>query len=111
MVDDVVGIDPSNHGTLDVPVVCAVGCAPAFWQQGPVSAFLTALNAGPETWSGISYTQMYTATDEVVVPNLGPAASSALHTGTGRIANVLAQSICPVHVAEHLTMGTVDPVG
>ena len=112
MVDDLVAIDPSNHGTLDAFAVCAVGgCAPAFWQQRAGSKLLTALNKGAETYAGISYTSMYTATDEVVVPNLGPAASSALHTGAGRISNVLVQSICPVHVADHLIMGTTDPVG
>ncbi|SHF48828.1 Triacylglycerol esterase/lipase EstA, alpha/beta hydrolase fold [Jatrophihabitans endophyticus] len=111
MVDDVVGIDPSNHGTYDAHVVCAVGgCAPAIWQQRTGSAFLTALNTGGETFAGLSYTQMYTALDEVVVPNFDPVASSALHTGSGRISNVLVQSICPGHVAEHLSMGTFDPV-
>ena len=39
-----------------------------------------------------------------------PAPSSALTTGEGRRANVLVQSICPVHVSEHLSMGTSDPV-
>ncbi|MBF4161289.1 esterase/lipase family protein [Nocardioides acrostichi] len=113
MVDDLVGLDPSNHGTLDAHPICALpgGCAPAFWQQRTGSDFLTALNDGPETWAGISYTQIYTATDEVVVPNVDPAASSALHTGAGAISNVMVQSICPVHVSEHLSMGTSDPVG
>ena len=111
MVDDVIGIDPSNHGTLDAQAVCSLPCAAAFWQQRTGSAFLTALNRGGETFAGISYTQVYTATDEVVVPNLGPAASSSLHTGGGRIANILVQSICPVHVSDHLSMGTFDPVG
>ncbi|GGF45672.1 lipase [Marmoricola endophyticus] len=112
MVDDMVGIDPSNHGTLDAYAVCAVGgCAPAFWQQQTGSRFLKALNAEQETYAGISYTQMYTATDEIVVPNLGPAPSSALTTGAGARSNTLVQSICPVHVADHLTMGTSDAVG
>lgn len=110
LVDDVIGIDPSNHGTLDSVVVCTIGCAPAFWQQRTGSAFLTALNTGPETWPGISYTQVYSLTDEVVIPNFGTAASSRLSTGRGRITNIAVQSICPAHVAEHLTMGTIDPV-
>ncbi|MQA87922.1 MAG: lipase [Streptosporangiales bacterium] len=111
MVDDLVGLDPSNHGTLDSYAVCVTGCAPAFFQQGTGSRFLEALNSVQETFAGISYTQIYTITDEVVAPNLGPKASSALRTGDGQIANVAVQRICPVHVAEHLTMGTVDPVG
>ena len=113
MVDDMIGLDPSNHGTLDAYPVCAAhgGCAPAFWQQQTGSRFLAALNAGQETYAGIAYTQVYTATDEVVVPNFPPAASSALRTGPGEKSNVLVQSICPVHVSEHLSMGTSDPVG
>ncbi|WP_224392687.1 triacylglycerol lipase [Pseudonocardia sp. ICBG1293] len=112
MVTDVIGIDPSNHGTLDAYPVCGPGCVPAFWQQRTGSRFLTALNDGPETFAGIDYTVVYTVTDEVVVPNLPPAASSELRRdGAGRVANVAVQSICPVHVAEHLSMGTTDPVG
>ena len=110
MVDDVVSIDPSNHGTLDTFALCALGCAPSFWQQTIGSNFLTALNAGQETYAGISYTEIYSEMDEVVVPNFGPKASSALHTGPGRITNIAVQSVCAAHVAEHLTMGTVDPV-
>jgi hypothetical protein len=111
MVDDVVSIDPSNHGTLDTFALCAAGCAPSFWQQTVGSNLLTALNAGQETYAGISYTEIYSIMDEVVVPNVGARASSALHTGPGRIRDVAVQSVCPAHVAEHLTMGTVDPVG
>ena len=70
-----------------------------------------ALNSGPETWAGISYTQVYTATDEVVFPNFDPIASSPLTTGAGAIRNVQVQSICPLHLSEHLSMGTTDPVG
>ena len=111
MVDDLVGLDPSNHGTLDAYPICLPGCAPAFWQQQTGSKFLQKLNEGQETYAGISYTQVYTATDEVVVPNFGPFASSRLTTGPGAKSNVLVQSICPVHVSEHLSMGTSDPVG
>jgi len=109
-VDDYVGIDGSNHGTLDAYPVCTVGCAPAVWQQQTGSRFLTALNDGPETFAGISYTEVYTLTDEVVVPNLPPAPSSSLFTGAGAISNIPVQSICPAHLADHLTMGSIDPV-
>lgn len=109
MVDDVIGIDPSNHGSAIDPV-CQIGCAPALWQQRTGSAFLRALNSGAETWRGISYTQVYTLTSELVVPNFGASASSPLRTGAGRISNIPVQKICPAHLAEHLTMGTIDPV-
>jgi hypothetical protein len=109
MVDDVVGIDPSNHGTLDANTICALPCQPSIWQQRRNSHFLTALNAHGETWSGIDYSVIYSKTDEVVVPNFGPAVSSKLSTGSGRIVNTAVQSICPLDISEHLAMGTYDP--
>lgn len=111
MVTDVIGIDPSNHGTLDAVPVCVPGCPPAVHQQTTGSRFLTALNSGGETFAGIDYTVVYTLTDEVVFPNLPPAASSELHTGEGRISNVAIQQICPAQPSEHLSMGSTDPVG
>jgi hypothetical protein len=111
MVDDLIGMSPSNHGTVDAIPGCAAGCAPAFWQQRTGSNFLRALNSYQETFPGISYTSVYTRTDEVVVPNLGPAASSSLHGGGGRIANVAIQDVCPADVSEHLAIGTYDNTG
>jgi pimeloyl-ACP methyl ester carboxylesterase len=108
MVDDVVGLSPSNHGTLDAIPLCAIGCAPAIWQQRSNAAFIAALNSAQETFPGISYTDVYTNTDEVVVPNIGPAASSSLHGGGGQITNVAIQQVCPLDVTEHLGIGTYD---
>jgi triacylglycerol esterase/lipase EstA (alpha/beta hydrolase family) len=112
LVDDLVGLAPSNHGTTLAPAVCSLTCAPAFWQQRDTAAFVAALNSGAETFAGIDYTSVFTALDEVVIPN-GDATtgSSALRTGDGRRSNVLVQDVCPLHVADHLTLGTSDPVG
>lgn len=112
LVDDVVGLAPSNHGTAIADAVCAPGrCAPSFWQQKYESPLMQALNSVRETFSGVSYTNVYTTTvDEVVQPNLSPAGSSSLHTGGGHIANVALQDICPAHVADHLATGTYDPI-
>lgn len=116
IVDDLVGIAPSNHGTVDADVLCLLGCAPAVHQQRPASAFLTALNAGSETFAGIDYTQIYTRlVDEVVVPNFSPDGSSALRSdtaggGDGTIANIAVQDVCALRPSDHLTIGTVDPV-
>ncbi|GAB3565111.1 alpha/beta fold hydrolase [Amycolatopsis endophytica] len=109
-VDDLVGLAPSNHGTVVAQAVCLPGCAPAFWQQRTGAAFLTALNSGAETWAGIDYTNVYTILDEVVAPNLDDNGSSSLHTGQGRISNIGLQEVCPAHVADHLTTGTSDGV-
>jgi pimeloyl-ACP methyl ester carboxylesterase len=111
LVYDYVGIDPSNHGTLDAYPVCALGgCAPAIWQQQTGSRFLAALNAGGETFAGIDYSTIFSRTDEVVTPNLDAHGSSALHTGGGTIVNLAAQEVCPLDLSEHLAMGTYDPV-
>lgn len=108
MVDDLVGVSPSNHGTLDAIPACAQSCASAFWQQRSNAAFIAALNSAQETFPGISYTDIYTNSDEVVVPNFGPAASSSLSGGGGAIVNVPIQSVCPADLTEHLGVGIYD---
>ncbi len=110
LVGDLVGIDPSNHGTLDAQTACQAQCPPAYWQQATNAHFLQALNSGAETFSGIDYTVIFSRTDEVVVPNLDASGSSSLHTGAGEIANIAVQQICPGDVSEHLAMGSYDPV-
>jgi hypothetical protein len=111
MVDDVIGFSGSNHGTTTLGDACAPGCPPADWQQGYESTFIRALNSYAETLPGISYTEIYSHTDEVVDPaDNNQDASAALHTGGGMITNIATQAICPGDVDEHLTIGTVDPV-
>ncbi|MGN6722877.1 MAG: lipase family alpha/beta hydrolase [Marmoricola sp.] len=112
MVDDVIGMAPSNHGTVDAYALClpVTGCAPAIWQQETNSHFYGALNSGAETFAGISYTNIYTVLDEVVVPNFNESGSSSLHTGAGQIANISVQSVCPGHITDHLLIGISDPV-
>lgn len=113
MVDDVIGMAGSNHGTT-ARTACYPGqtsCPPAVWQQAATAQFIAALNSGAETFSGISYTEIFTHTDEVVQPNDTDAdSSSALHTGDGLITNVATQDICPADPYEHLDVGTIDPV-
>jgi triacylglycerol esterase/lipase EstA (alpha/beta hydrolase family) len=111
LVDDVVGLDPSNHGTLDAVASCQFPCPVADRQQATGSAFLTALNSGAETFAGVDYTVVFSRTDEVVVPNLDATGSSSLHTGAGHIANIAVQDICPNDTSEHLAMGSYDAVG
>jgi pimeloyl-ACP methyl ester carboxylesterase len=110
MVDDQIGFAPSNHGTIDAGPLCAVGCAPAIWQQRDNAEFIKALNSRQETFPGISYTEVYSHLDEVVVPNLDDSGSSPVHGGGGDITNVAVQSICPLDTNEHLLIGTIDPV-
>ncbi|CCG01962.1 lipase family alpha/beta hydrolase [Blastococcus saxobsidens] len=111
LVDDVIGLSPSNHGTVVADVACQESCTPANHQQASLSRFMQALNSGAESFPGIDYTVAYTATDEIVVPNTPPNASSALRTGQGRIANIALQEICPTNTADHFAIGSYDPVG
>ena len=108
MLDDVIGIAPSNHGTTAGRSTCVPDCAPAFWQQRDDSEFIKALNSYQETFAGISYTQIYTHTDQVVTPNSDDTGSSSLHTGNGQITNVAIQDVCPTDASDHLAIGTVS---
>lgn len=108
MVDELIGMAPSNHGTTALKG-CVEGvttCAPAIWQQLAGSHFTKALNSRAETFRRISYTVITTERDQLVTP----MSSSFLRTGGGRIANIPVQSICPADVWEHNFVGTVDPV-
>lgn len=114
MVEDVIGLAPSNHGTtVGGPGACRDGCPAADWQQFQGAAFFKALNSRTETFPGISYSNIYTHTDELVKPDTGSTpsdCSSCLFTGAGRISNVATQNVCPNDRDEHLMVGTVDPV-
>ena len=112
MVEDVIGIDGTNHGTTQQAPGCAgIGCPPADWQQGADSAFIHALNSRAETVPGISYTEIYTRRDEVATPDYDAAhCTSCLHTGRGAITNVATQQLCPGDLNEHNTAGTIDPI-
>jgi pimeloyl-ACP methyl ester carboxylesterase len=108
MVDDQIGFAPSNHGTKAAELACAFGCAAADWQQSDKSQFIAALNSYQETFPGISYTEIYTHTDEVVFPNFDDTGSSSIHGGGGEITNAAIQDLCPLDVSEHLAIGTQD---
>jgi triacylglycerol esterase/lipase EstA (alpha/beta hydrolase family) len=111
MVDDVIGFAPSNHGTTLAGPTCGKACSAANWQQADTSNFMKALNSRQETFKGISYTNVYTRTDEIVQPNQNAqTGSSSLRTGDGRITNVATQEVCPTDVFEHLLVGLIDPV-
>jgi pimeloyl-ACP methyl ester carboxylesterase len=111
VVDDLIGLAPSNHGTETAKPACERECVPAYHQQRSDAAFIAALNSYQETFTGVDYTVAYTWGDEVVTPNVGPVASSPVHGNAGRVSNIALQQICPGHVADHFTIGTTDPVG
>ena len=110
MVDDQIGLAPSNHGTPGADPLCTFSCAAADWQQRDISNFIKALNSYQETFPGISYTQIYSHFDEIVTPNSNDMGSSSLHGGGGQITNEAIQDICPADPSEHLAIGTQDNV-
>ncbi len=110
LVEDVIGLAPSNHGTLDADVACQLPCAAAAWQQRTDSDFLRALNSFQETFIGIDYTSVITDQDEVVLPPTSGFLSTS--TGSGSIANYRVQGLCgPLYVSDHVKLGSFDPAG
>lgn len=121
LVDDAIGLAPTNHGTAVLRYVCAFGtvcanalcpasCVPALWQQADNSRFTAALNSHRKTFAGISYSAIYSRTDEFVQPNLDDSGTSSLRGGEGDVANVALQDVCPLHVADHLQTAVWDPI-
>jgi triacylglycerol lipase len=98
LVNDLIGLVPSNHGTTQplAPYAGDAGCVSCD-QQTAGSSFLTELNAGDETPGNISYTQVTTRYDEVVMPYR----SAYLEAGP-RTTNVTLQDRCPLDITDHL---------
>jgi triacylglycerol lipase len=98
-VDDLIGLAPSNHGTYHWLLLGITGIfCPACAQQGNGSPFITDLNWGDETPGNISYTNVITAYDEVVVPST----SGYLWGWPDQVSNLKIQDYCPFTVVEHI---------
>jgi len=100
LVEDLVGLAPSNHGTT-IPSALVPGSAercPSCAQQAAGSPFLEALNDPDETPGDVDYTQVVTRYDTVVVPY-----TSGFLAGD-RSTNITLQDRCAANTAEHLTI-------
>jgi triacylglycerol esterase/lipase EstA (alpha/beta hydrolase family) len=108
-VHTLVGLAPSNHGTtLDGLLTLASyipgssiflrTLCPACQEQQAGSSFLSAVNAGGDTVSGVDYSVIESANDEVVTPY-----TSAFLSGPN-VTNILLQSQCALDQGEHLSM-------
>jgi hypothetical protein len=106
MVDDLIGMAPSNHGTEVRSSPGAGGGYEATFQQAAGSRFLRALNSRRETFPAVDYTVIVTDRDEVVTP----PRSGFLRGPRSVVTNVAVQQVCPVNLSEHLAVGTVDAV-
>jgi triacylglycerol lipase len=116
-VEDFVLLAGPNHGTVvaftDNPLSDLagnlLGLPAAFYQFARGSQFIAALNAGDETPGDIDYTNVYTLFDELVQPAT-PEPTAALEFGQDnpKVANILLQDLCPLLIADHLTIGLTD---
>lgn len=97
LVDDLVLVSGTNHGTVHTEEHCAAQCIPSFWQMKPGSSFLAALNAGDETPGDVSYTSVYSRTDFAVQPEFPGNATSDLAGAS----NIAIQDVCPGRLVDH----------
>ena len=98
VVDDLIGIAPSNHGTYNTAQLAPLeplcfSCT----QQAADSEFLADLNAGDESPGAVSYTNVVTKHDRVVVPY-----TSGFLTEDPLVTNVTLQEACTANLADHL---------
>ena len=94
-VAELIGLVPSNHGTTNPLAPVVPGCT-ACHQQVAGSDFMQKVNAGDPTPGRISYTQITTEFDQVVLPY-----TSAFLEGP-KTTNVVLQDKCPGNTTEHL---------
>lgn len=109
LVTELIALAGSNHGTAVANAACNSPCPESNWQQSLESNFITALNRDFETLPELDYTNIYTHLDEIVQPNLDDSGSTSL-AGGDNVSNVAVQDVCPGHAADHLAMGSYDPV-
>ncbi|OQR59204.1 lipase [Streptomyces maremycinicus] len=112
-VNALVGIAPDNHGTTLSGLANLLpyfpgaedllsAATPGLADQVAGSAFLTELNAGGDTVTGVRYTVIATKYDEVVTP------WRTQYLSGPDVRNVLLQDLCPLDLSEHLAIGLFD---
>lgn len=92
IVDDFVPLAAPAHGASGAEMFCPTSCAPSVQQMKPDSRYLAALNTD-ETPGDVSYTSIYSQTDELVQPWTSPP----LDGGT----NIMIQDVCPGRPVHH----------
>ena len=103
LVDNLVAMAGVGHGFTETQGICASECIAPFWQMKPDSKFLAALNSGSETPAPVTYTSVYSRTDQFVwYAGSGygdPWDQSAQLKGAK---NIAVQDICPGRYVEHI---------
>ena len=96
-VADLIDLASPNHGIAAADLCGDSGnCWPAVWQMRSNAAFIHALNSGGETPGAVSYTQVYSRSDELVEPS-----ATAPLAGGANTSNVAVQDVCPGRVVHH----------
>lgn len=99
LVDDYVSMAGTNRGSVFADAACAGGsCLASLWQQRTKGAqFLTALNDDETTPGDVSYTSVYSLTDEIIQP-VAPEPVAAIDGAV----NIAVQDICPGRYVGHV---------
>ena len=98
LVDDYVSMAGTNRGSVFADASCVADCIASLWQQRTSgSLFLGALNRGDETPGSVSYTSVFSQTDEIIQP-AAPEPVAAIRGAT----NVAVQDICPGRYVGHV---------
>ena len=96
-VDDMVLLGSPNHGIYAADACADSGnCWPAVWQMAEGAHFIHALNSVSEAPGSVSYTNVYSLTDELVEPS-----TTVPMSGGANVANVSVQSLCPGRYVHH----------
>lgn len=114
-VNALVGLAPDNHGTTLLGLTNLLpyfpgaedllsAATPGLADQVAGSAFMTKLNALPDTVPGVRYTVIATRYDEVVTPY------RTQYLDGPNVRNVLLQDLCAVDLSEHVAIGTIDRI-
>jgi len=102
IVTDHIAISPDYHGTSLAYIVCpgfatadSIGCTPSVIQQDYNSEFVTRLRMNEGDSAYVPTTTVYSATDEIVEPQDGTAASGFLNDARNiGVSNTFLQGAC-----------------
>jgi triacylglycerol lipase len=100
LVDDSIMLAAPNHGFAEATVFCSPSCVAPFWQMRQRSLFIRALNQDDETPGDVSYTSVYSRTDQFVQPSQPNDGTASLIGGT----TIAVQDVCPTRTVEHIGM-------
>ena len=90
-VADLIPLASPNHGIVGADLCGDSGnCWPAVWQMRSNANFIRALNSADETPGDVSYTDVYSLSDELVEPS-----STVPLAGGANTANIAVQDVCP----------------